>query len=127
MKMVAATMGYVYIIGTIFFTVYGQLVIKWQMAQTSGLPALFSDKVIFLLSMFMNLWVVSAFASAFLASLCWMAAMTKFDLSFAYPFMSTSFILVLVLSGFFFHEPVSLPKLIGICLITVGIVVSAQG
>ncbi len=120
-------MGYVYIAGTIFFTVYGQLVIKWQMAQTTGLPAPFMDKIFFLLSMFTNLWVVSAFLSAFLASLCWMAAMTRFDLSFAYPFMSTSFILVLIFSGLFFHEPVNAPKLIGISLIMIGIMVSAQG
>jgi drug/metabolite transporter (DMT)-like permease len=77
--------------------------------------------------MFRNLWVLSAFAAAFLASLCWMAAMTKFDLSFAYPFMSLSFVLVLVFSGLFFHEPVNMAKLAGIGLIVLGIAVSAQG
>jgi multidrug transporter EmrE-like cation transporter len=120
-------MGYVYILGTIFFTVYGQMVIKWQMAGTGGMPGPFLEKVFFLVSMFVNLWILSAFISAFLASMCWMAAMTKFDLSFAYPFMSFSFVLVLVLSGFFFHEPVNLFKVAGLGLIVLGIIVSAQG
>ncbi len=120
-------MRYIYILGTIFFTVYGQLVIKWQMGKAEALPAQFFDKFLFLLSMFRNLWILSAFIAAFLASLCWMAAMTKFDLSFAYPFMSLSFVLVLIFSGAFFHEPVNLAKLAGIGFIILGIAVSAQG
>lgn len=120
-------MRYFYIFGTIFFTVYGQLVIKWQMAKVSPLPERSFDKMVFLLSMFGNLWILSAFAAAFLASLCWMAAMTKFDLSFAYPFMSLSFVLVLIFSGIFFYEPVNLPKIAGILIIMLGIAISAQG
>ena len=120
-------MGYLYIFGTIFFTVYGQLIIKWQMAKVGSLPDAFSEKIIFLLQMFLNLWILSAFLSAFIASLCWMAAMTKFELSHAYPFMSLSFIFVLVLSGFFFHESITLPKLLGVLLIMAGIIVGAQG
>ena len=120
-------MRYFYIFGTILFTVYGQLIIKWQMAKAGALPHVFSEKVIFLLQMFFNPWILSAFLSAFVASLCWMAAMTKFDLSYAYPFMSLSFVFVLVLSGFFFHESITLPKLLGVLLIMTGIIVGAQG
>ena len=120
-------MGYFYIFGTIFFTVYGQLIIKWQMAKVGPLPHAFSEKAIFLLQMFFNPWILSAFLSAFVASLCWMAAMTKFELSHAYPFMSLSFVFVLVLSGFFFHESITLPKLFGVFLIMTGIIVGAQG
>jgi len=120
-------MRYLYIFGTIFFTVYGQLIIKWQMAKAGTLPAGFNEKIGFLLLMFLNSWILSAFASAFLASLCWMAAMTKFELSHAYPFMSLSFVFVLVLSGFFFHEAITLPKLLGVLFIMAGIAIGAQG
>ena len=120
-------MSYLYIFGTILCTVYGQLIIKWQMAKAGSLPHVFSEKVIFLLHMFLNPWILSAFLSAFVASLCWMAAMTKLDLSHAYPFISLSFVFVLVLSGLFFHEAVTLPKLLGALLIMTGIIVGAQG
>lgn len=53
--------------------------------------------------------------------------MTKLELSHAYPFMSLSFVFVLVLSGFFFHESITLPKLLGGLLIMVGIIVGVQG
>lgn len=97
------------------------------MTKTLPLPAQLFDKLIFLLTMFKNLWIISAFIAAFLAALCWMAAMTKFDLSFAYPFMSLSFVLVLILSSTFFYEPINLPKIIGMICIIGGIIISAQG
>jgi len=118
---------YFYIVATILFTVYGQLIIKWQMVKVGPLPQVFSEKIFFLLQMFFNPWILSAFLSAFVASICWMAAMTKFELSHAYPFMSLSFVFVLVLSGLFFHEAITLPKLFGVLLIMTGIIVGAQG
>ena len=63
----------------------------------------------------------------FLAFFCWMAAMTKFDLSYAYPFMSLSFVLVLILSALFFHETVTLAKVLGIIFIMAGIITGARG
>ena len=120
-------MGYLYIFGTILFTVYGQIIIKWQVSNAGAFPKDAAEKMWFLLRLVFNPWVISSLCCAFLAFLCWMAAMTKFELSYAYPFMSLSFIFVLVLSGFFFHEAITLPKLLGILLIMSGIVVGAQG
>ena len=56
-----------------------------------------------------------------------MAAMTKLDLSHAYPFTSLSFVLVLIASGLFLNEPVTWPKIAGIALICGGIAIGSQG
>jgi multidrug transporter EmrE-like cation transporter len=120
-------MSYLYILGTILCTVYGQLIIKWKMSQAGTLPETFVAKSTFLISMVLNPWVLSSFAAAFFAALCWMAAMTKFELSFAYPFMSLSFVLVLVFSGFIFQEAITLPKVVGMTFIVLGIVIGSQG
>jgi multidrug transporter EmrE-like cation transporter len=119
-------MGYVYIAMTILLTVYGQVVLKWQVTLSGSMPSGSGDKAAFLFSLLLRPWVLSGFAAAFLASIAWMAAMTKFDLSYAYPFMSLNFVLVLLLSGFLFHEPLSTPKLIGLALIMLGIIVGSQ-
>ncbi|WP_382359914.1 EamA family transporter [Lentibacillus kimchii] len=119
-------MGYVYIFGTIVFTVYGQLVLKWQMDQAGALPAGLWDKLLFLLQQFLNPWIVSGFAAALLAALCWMAAMTKFNISYAYPFMSFSFVLVFLLSAFLFGDPITVQKVLGLALIIAGLVVTSQ-
>ena len=120
-------MSYLYIALTIIFTVYGQLIIKWQVAQSGSLPSGGYQKLYFLLQLVLNPWIVTGFIAAFLASLAWMAAMTKFQLSHAYPFMSLAFIMVLFLSGIFFHEVISWQKITGMILIVVGIIVSSQG
>jgi drug/metabolite transporter (DMT)-like permease len=81
----------------------------------------------FLLLLLLNPWVLSALCSAFLALLCWMAAMTRLPLSHAYPFMSLAFVAVLLLSNLFFHEPLTAPKIAGMVLIVLGIVIGSQG
>jgi multidrug transporter EmrE-like cation transporter len=56
-----------------------------------------------------------------------MAAMTQFDISHAYPFMSLNFVLVLILSWLLFHEPLTGPKIAGMALIVAGIIVGSRG
>jgi len=65
--------------------------------------------------------------AALLAGVCWMAAMTKLELSFAYPFMSLSFVLVFIFSALIFHESITTPKVLGMLLIIAGIVVIGRG
>ncbi|MBK9162206.1 MAG: EamA family transporter [Nitrosomonadales bacterium] len=120
-------MSYFYIFMTIALTVYGQIAIKWQALKAGALPEALPDKIAFLLHLLLNPWVISALAAAFLASVFWMAAMTKSQISHAYPFMGMTFIIVLLASGFFFQEPVTQLKMAGTALIFLGIVVASQG
>src|SRR5882762_4426832 len=115
---------FLYILSTVLFTVYGQLIVKWQVSAAGALPATLSRKVLFLGSLILNPWIISGIVSAFFAMLCWLAAMTKFELSYAYPFMSLAFVLVLILSAVLFHETVSMPKVLGVALVVSGIIVA---
>jgi multidrug transporter EmrE-like cation transporter len=121
------TSGFAYVLGSILFTVYGQIVVKWQVAKAGGLPAVLSEKMAFLLHFVINPWIMSAMFAGFLALLCWLAAMTKFELSYAYPFMSLAFVFVLMLSVVLFHETVTVPKVLGVLLIMAGIIVASRG
>lgn len=120
-------MSYFYVLCTILLTVYGQLIIKWQVLQAGALPEDGAEKIWFLLHLLLNPWVVSAFFTALLASVTWMAAMTKLQLSHAYPFMSLAFILVMLFSGWLFNEPVTTPKVVGVALVILGLAVGSQG
>lgn len=120
-------MGYFYIFGTIFFTVYGQLILKWRMsALGSSLPNDFLDKILFLFKLVFDPFIFSGFAAAFIASFFWMAAMTKFELSYAYPFMSGAFVLVFILSVLFFNEIITWQKILGLSFIVLGIIISSR-
>ncbi len=120
-------MDYLYILGTISFTVYGQVVLKWRVSMYGNLPELLLDKLFFLLKLLSDPYILSGFFAAFLAALCWMAAMTKFELSYAYPFMAMNFVLVLILSGLFFGEAITAWKVIGLSLVVAGIIIGGQG
>ncbi|MDD5157868.1 hypothetical protein [Sulfurimonas sp.] len=120
-------MGYFYIFGTIFFTVYGQLVLKWRISSLNfTLPNDFLDKVLFLFKLVFDPFIFSGFAAAFIASFFWMATMTKFELSYAYPFMSGAFVLVFILSVLIFDEIVTWQKILGLMFIVAGIIVTSR-
>jgi drug/metabolite transporter (DMT)-like permease len=72
-------------------------------------------------------WILTAIVGVFVAGLGWMAAMTKLELSYAYPFMSLAFVLVLIFSSVLFHESITTPKILGTLLIIVGIIVTSRG
>ena len=118
--------GHFYIVMTLLFTVYGQLVLKWQISSAGKLPQGGLDKILFLLQQFINPWIISGFLSAFLASLAWMAAMTRFPLNYAYPFMSLAFIIVMVFSMLFLNESLTIQRIIGTSMVVIGLAVIAR-
>ena len=81
-------LGYFCVFLTIALTVYGQIVIKWQVVQYGALPPGLWPKVGFVAEVLINPWVMSTLAAAFLAAMAWIVAMTRLQLSHAYPFMS---------------------------------------
>jgi drug/metabolite transporter (DMT)-like permease len=118
---------YLYVLLTVALTVYGQLVIKWQMTNAGTLPEAPAARAIFLLRQLLNPWVASALVAALLAALSWMAAMTRLPLSSAYPFMALSFVFVLFLSAAFLGESLNGWKVAGVVLILLGLVLASRG
>lgn len=118
---------YFYIFGTLFFTVYGQIVLKWRLSGLKVvLPDGIWDKIIYLAKLIFDPFVFSGFASAFIASLFWMAAMTKFEITQAYPFMSIAPALVFVIGVLFLGETFTVGKLVGLVLIIFGTILTVK-
>jgi uncharacterized membrane protein len=118
-------MGYLYILFTIALTVYGQLILKWRL-NSLVFPKDLMGTILMLLKSLFDPYIFSSFFSAFLASLAWMLALKEFELSKAYPFMSLSFVMVLLVSYLFLKETLSIEKIIGSVLIIVGIIVISK-
>lgn len=115
-----------YVFFTVIMTAYGQLVLKWQMPGAEAMPDDLVGKVGFLLGQLRNPWILSSFVAAAVASLTWMAALTKFEVSYAYPFMSLAFVLVLLLGSLLLREELSAPKVVGTALIALGIIAMSR-
>jgi len=121
-------MGYIYIFSTILFTVYGQLILKWRIVDlnwkldTSSTVNTIVSYAKFLLDPF----ILSGFVSAFIASLFWILAMTKFEITYAYPFMSLAPALVFLLGVLFLNETFTMGKLLGLIVIIIGIIITVK-
>lgn len=90
--------------------------------KVSGIEGMFGKIVAYLTSPL----IVSGFAAAFLAAVTWMLALSKLELSYAYPFMSLNFVIVTFLSIFILGETASFHKLAGLAFIVLGTVISSQ-
>ena len=120
-------MSYVYVTGTLLFTVLGQLILKWELGRGIEHGVEPADRIAFLARLLVNPWVLAAIGAAFAAALCWMLALNRLPLSHAYPFMALSFVLVLLLSALLFGEPLTTLKVVGALLICVGVGLGSQG
>ena len=118
---------HIFILMTIVFTVYSQLIMRWQVGNAGNLPADTSGKLSFIFALLLNPWVLTGVASTFLAGVSWMLAMTRFEISYAFPFVSLNYILVLLASFLIFGESFSLVKLAGTFLVIMGLLVIAKG
>lgn len=115
---------YLAVTATLLLTVYGQLILKWRILKYGALPVDFKAKLVFLLKLFLDPYILSGFVAAFLASILWIAAMTKLELSKAYPVMSLAPALVFFLSILMLNESYSHGKLVGLILIGIGVIVT---
>lgn len=118
-------LGYFFIAMTVLLTVFGQLVLKWQVSLAGPLPDTMLGKIIFLAHTMLNPWVLVGLGSAFGAALFWMLALKKMPLSTAYPFTASSFVLILIFSALFLGESLTVAKFAGTVLIVSGIAVLA--
>ena len=122
-------MGYLYVIFTILFTVYGQVILKWRISDlnwsldtTGGIGQMIVSYMKFLFDQL----IFSGFISAFVASVFWMLAMTKFELTYAYPFMSLSPALVFIIGIFVLGETFTIGKVLGLLIIMIGIIITVK-
>lgn len=119
--------SHIYIFLTILFTVYSQLVMRWQVAAAGPLPDDLAGKISFVFTLLLNPWVITGVVATFCAGVSWMLAMTRFEISYAFPFVSLNYVFILAASFFLFNESITLPKLIGSLIVIAGIIVIAKG
>lgn len=105
---------------------YSQLIIKWR-SQTITQPAGSADFIHRLLTFLTDPIILSAYASALIASFAWLYVITKLPLTVAFPvYIGITFASVLCGGWFFLSETITLTKLLAVLLILVGIVLGVS-
>lgn len=122
-------MGYLYVLLTILFTVYGQVILKWRILNLNwSLPTNegVGQMIVIYVKFLFDPLIFSGFVSAFVASIFWILAMTKFELTYAYPFMSLSPALVFIIGILVLGETYTVGKILGLLLIMIGIFITVK-
>jgi multidrug transporter EmrE-like cation transporter len=121
-------LNHLYLLLAIFFGVVSQLIIKWQMSVFSFNDyETWQDKFALAFSMLLNPYIIISLVLTLLAGVTWMIAMTKFEISYAYPFTLLGLVLVTIFSVIFFGESINAYKIIGIVVIVLGIILISKG
>lgn len=120
-------LNHIYILATILFTVYSQLVIRGEVVKAGSLPPDVLGKISFVANLFLNPWVLSSMFATLLAGISWILAMSRFEISYAYPWIGLNFVLMLFFGSVLFGESISAAKIIGTLLVVAGILVIARG
>lgn len=126
----AKLLAHVYLVSTIVLSVYSQLIMKWRISgRFAGLklPDGIWPKVMTMFTVLSDPFVFTGLVATFASGLCWMATMSKLEISYAYPFTSLGFVAVVLLSYILFGEALNAWRIIGVLLIVAGVTVASQG
>ena len=113
----------VIIIIGIIFAAFGQVSCKLGMNQAGQLAAL---NLATLSTVLLNPYVLLGFVMYALSTIFWLIALSKKELSFVYPFISLTYIIVLVLSSLVLKESMGVNKLVGTLIIIIGLIIIAR-
>ncbi|MBT5855900.1 hypothetical protein HOH87_04620 [bacterium] len=105
----------------IVFSVFGEFLLKFAANETAITP----DKAGLIL-FFTSPPIIISVLSIVCAGLLWVVGLSKFELSYAYPFLSLNYVAILVGSRLFFGEQVTLTRLVAMVFIIAGLIVISR-
>jgi drug/metabolite transporter (DMT)-like permease len=114
------------VLTSVAFGAVGQLTLKAGMnsiVQSYGKLQLSLDTFVHMAT---NPLLIVGIAIFGVSTLLWLFALAKADLSFAYPFLSLTYLAVLIGGAFLFGDKVTLPRVIGFAVIIAGVLIVAR-
>ncbi len=110
-----------YILVSVVAGAAGQIMLKKGMSSTGGITLTLTQLPETLWRMITNPWVFVGLIVYVGGTVFWLAALSRVDLSYAYPFASLSYVVMLAASWLLFREDINALRLIGTAIICVGV------
>jgi drug/metabolite transporter (DMT)-like permease len=126
-RVVKMNIAIIYILVSVILGAVGQLLLKKGMGSMGPLGISIDGIGGLLWKIGTNPFVVSGLFIYVLGTLFWLVALSRVELSFAYPFASLSYLVMLAASWGLFHEEISLLRLIGTLVIVFGVLLISRG
>ncbi len=115
--------SYMLVIVSVVLGVLGQLFMKMGMTQLGDLG---SPGIMVIFQIVFQPWVFAGLLSYGIAMLVWVAVLANLDLSYAYPLLSSGYVLVAFGSWWMFGDQISLIRWSGILVISLGVGLAAK-
>ncbi|NTV63015.1 MAG: EamA family transporter [Oscillochloris sp.] len=108
-------------------TVTGEVMLKLGISHVTERVGAFSLSPDILIATFTDWRVILGFALVFGGSLFWLGVISRVQLSFAYPLLALNYVIIFIPSRFLLHEPITLSRVVGACIIVAGVIVITWG
>jgi multidrug transporter EmrE-like cation transporter len=115
------TTAIIYILISVLTSAAGQLLLKKGMNSMGPVTLSLNQLPSILWQMGTNPSVVIGLIIYLAGTVFWLAALSRVDLSYAYPFASISYVIMLIASWLMFDEKITLFRIIGSVVIGIGV------
>ena len=115
------------ILAVVITNAMSQLLLKQGMIKIGSFEFTKSGISNTLPSVLVNPYVIGGLLTLVFSMGLHLLALSRVDISFAYPFLSVSYVIVLAAGYFFFGESITMYRIAGVGLICAGTVLIAQG
>ncbi len=110
-----------YIMVSVLTGAVGQVLLKKGMGSMGPLTLTMSQLGSTLWRIGTNPYVIAGLAIYVSGTVFWLVALSRVELSYAYPFASLSYVVMLAASWLLFHEDISLVRLLGTLVVGLGV------
>ena len=110
-----------YIMVSVLAGAVGQILLKKGMASMGPLTLTVSQLGSLLWRIGTNPYVIFGLAIYVSGTVFWLVVLSRVELSYAYPFASFSYVIMLAASWLLFHENISVMRLLGTLVIGLGV------
>jgi drug/metabolite transporter (DMT)-like permease len=116
-----ANLAIIYILVSVLTGAIGQIMLKRGMAKMGPVTLTLNQLPTVLWSMATNLWVVFGLLIYVTGTVFWLSALSRVELSYAYPFASLSYVVMLAASWLLFYEDITVMRLLGTAIVALGV------
>ena len=111
----------IYLLISVVTSAVGQILLKVGMNDMGSITLSLGDLIPVIWRMVTNPYVFIGLAIYLAGTVFWLAALSLVDLSYAYPFASLTYVIMLAASWLVFHEQITVGRLLGTVVVGIGV------
>ena len=110
----------------VFLNAFAQLALKQGAERIANINFSIENVIPITLQVITNPWIFGGLTLYGISVILWILALSRVEVSYAYPMLSIGYVLVTIAGWAFFNESISLTKIAGIAVIMLGVILISR-